>query len=195
MSDDEDENSEEYVVLYPQVTREDFERVASELRLVRHHVYEPQGDKEPYEQVWADEDQSTAVHYVEDPISGTHHLWVRGYDTPDLAVDLATRLLSYYPEQLIELARDAKTHDDRVKAIFRLAAGFRRFDPDAFDVFDGYVRHTPDPLLQRATLNAIAMAGWPELVELVERATADEDEQVRQTATRLLEYLRTRRDG
>ncbi len=188
---DEAFSEEEFSVLNPIVKREDFERVASELGLVRDHVRSGDGQKEPYEQVWANEEQSTAVHYVEDPISGTHYLWVRGEDTPELIVDLRNRLLSFDPEELIELAHEAKTHDDRVKAVFRLAVTFPRFEPDVFDVFEAYVTHKPDPLLRRATLNAIAYCGWPESIPLLERvAKEDEDEQVRQTAQRLLPALR-----
>lgn len=188
-----------YIVLKPEAERADFHKATAALGLVKHGERPGDGQKESYQEIWATSDELNAVRYVEDPLSGTHFFSVRGPKTQSLVSQLARRLLVFAPEELIEMAQEAETHDEQVTAVFRLAVAFPQYDPGVFEIFSAYATQPPSPLLRMATLNAIGYRCWPECIPLLERvAQEDQDAQVRQTAERLLPYLReavTRGDG
>ncbi|NMO21846.1 HEAT repeat domain-containing protein [Pyxidicoccus fallax] len=180
-----------YVVLKPGVKRQEFEQAALAVGLVKHREREGDGQKESYQQIWATQDEENSVHYVEDPLSGTTFFSIRGPKQQSLVFELARRVWAFAPEELIELAQEAETHDEQVKAVFRLAVANPRYQPDVFNVFSVYATKPPNPLLRAATLNAIGYRCWPECIPLLEGVARDDaDAQVRQTAERLLPYLR-----
>lgn len=185
---------EEYIVLKPESGRDEFARQATALKLAHHETREGDGEKRAYEEVWATPDQRSAVHYVEDPVSGTRFLWVRGANVQKFSYEFTKRLDTYVPEEVVEDALKTTPHDEQVRAIFRLAVTFPTYDEDAFRVFEAYATKAPDPLLRRATLNAMAYRCWPEFIPVFEKVEKrDRDPDVRATAARLLPHCRAAR--
>jgi hypothetical protein len=184
-----------YRVLRPDITREAFAKAATAVGLTKHSTLEGDGHKVAYEEIWTTPDQKNAVRFVEDPLSGTKFLRGQGPRRASYVRELQTKMKTYPPEEIIEQAQDAKNHDDQVQAIFRVAVTFPKFDPAAFEVFRVYAICAKNPMLRRATFNAMAYRGWSEFIPLMEEAASkDPDEEVRKTAQRLLPHLLEYRD-
>ncbi len=117
------------LVLRAEATRADFERVA-EMGFEHHRrvTDDPRG----YEQVWAIPNIAHAtggVHDNESAFANWPCLVVGGANAPEVAACLAERLPVFTHEELRQDALDAATHNDKVRAIHRLALGFVYFDP------------------------------------------------------------------
>jgi hypothetical protein len=179
-----------YMVLYREVTRADFEKAAAELGFNHFETRPGDGRRVPYEQVWAVPDETTAVNYFEDPISGLNFILLRGAELSRLEMEFDERLHNYDPEETIELAEGAQSHDDQVEAITRLALTWPEYNPQVFKVFEAYATQPPNPLLREATVNAMGYHRWPEFRPLLERIAAqDPAENVRQHAQAILAAL------
>lgn len=180
----------EYRVLHPSVERGKFEQLAREIGLVQHKVWEGDGKTQAYDQVWVSEDQANAVHYVEDPFTGTKFVNMIGARSRSLLHWLEA-LPHFTREELIELAEAPSTHDEKVDVLHRLAVATPEYDPEVFSIFDRATRLPDAPLLREAAVNALAYHAWPELAPLLERLIdSDPDEKVRARAARLLAQLR-----
>ncbi|MGC4067427.1 MAG: hypothetical protein QM784_22830 [Polyangiaceae bacterium] len=184
---------EVFRVLEPDVTREDFHRAAQDMGFSLVNTWPSRNSSEAYEEVWSVPDRTQAIHYLEDPISGTNYLRIRGPNTEKLLFELR-RVPYFYPEELLEEAAEADNHDDQVKAAFRLTVTFPQFEPNVYKLLEAYATQDADALLRQATLNAIAYRCWPQFSALFEDLSRnDPDERVRETAKRLLPYVNTQR--
>lgn len=184
-----------YRVLRPDITRETFAKAATAVGLTKHSTLEGDGHKVAYEEIWVTPDQKNAVRFVDDPLTGTKFLRGQGPRRASYVRELQTKVKTYPPEEIIEQAQDAKQHDEQVQAIFRVAVTFPQFEPTAFEVFRAYATRAEDPVLRRATLNAMAYRSWKEFIPLMEEvADKDPDDEVRTTAQHLLPHLVAYRD-
>lgn len=182
-----DQTQGEYLVLYSDLGREDFVRVAEGRGWIKEKTREGDGDKVSYQEIWTTPDRTGVVNYVDDPLSGTRFLWLHGAGMDQILREIAARLPCYDQEDLLDLAAQPEDHDEAVQAVMRIAVGFPRFDPRALRVFEIYLQH-PSPLLRRATIQAIAYRRWPEGLPLLEKvAQEDPDEAVRAFARRVLD--------
>ena len=185
-----------YMVLYPNVTREDFEKAAADLGFVQHETRPGDGARRAYEQVWATPDRTTAVNYLEDPLAGMNYLCLRGAHLDNFEPEFAERLDNYSPEEVLELAAGAKSHDKQVASLFRIAITFPEYEPEAFRIVEAYATQPPDPLLREAAVDAMGFRGWPEFVPLLERIAAqDPAVNVRQHAQEILSAVRAESSG
>jgi hypothetical protein len=182
----------EILVLEEDIGYEDFVAVAQDQGWIKYKTYFRDENNRRFEEVWATEDKANAIHYIDDPISGTRFLWVRGPKISELLFEIVGRLPAYEPEELIEMAIEASEYDEAVDALFRIGVGFPNFDPKAFAVFEIYLRQ-PSPLLRKATVQAIAYRLWPESIKLIEKVVQEEpDEGVRQFAESILNQVKDR---
>jgi hypothetical protein len=183
----EDNQESIHRVLRGGVTRELFEETAAELGLTKQNIWEPKGEKEAYEQVWAMPDLTRAINYVEDPHTGTSYVHFRGVDLDDLVEEFTDKLATYWPEELIERAYTTEDHDEYVRNLYRLAVTFAEHNPEVFVIFENVATEAPHPKLRLAALDALAFRTWPQSRAVVERVgREDEDENVKQTAKKLL---------
>jgi hypothetical protein len=179
----------EILVLEEDIDYDDFVGVADGQGWIKYKTYPGDGKKERFEEVWATEDKANAIHYIDDPISGTRFIWVRGPRIRELLFEIDRRLPAYEPEELIEMAAEASDHNEAVQALFRIAVGFPNFDPKALRVFEAYLKH-PTPLVREATVQAIAYRLWSEGIKLLEKVVQeDPDEGVRQFAQSILDQV------
>jgi len=186
------EANAEILVLEEDIGYEDFVAVAQDQGWIKYKTYFPDKNNKRCEEVWTTEDKANAIHYIDDPISGTRFLWVRGPKISELLFEIVRRLPAYEPEELIEMASEASEHNEAVHALFQIAVGFPNFDPKAFRVFEAYLTH-PTPLLREATVQAIAYRMWPESIKLLEKVVQeDPDEGVRQFAESILNQVKDR---
>lgn len=180
------------LILHSGVTRADFEKAAADSGFVHFATHPIGSGQRAYEQVWVTPNvvaPTTGVHYFEDPIPNFPYLVVSGADVHHIASLLAERLPVYTPDELLNSALDASTHNDQVRAINRLAIGFVNFDPSAYTIIMTFALQAQNPLLREAAVNSIAYRAWPHFRPLLERIVAEDPaENVRRKATLLLAH-------
>jgi hypothetical protein len=183
------------LILHPSVTRADFEKAARDSGFVHFATHPRGGDQRAYEQVWLTPNvvaPTEDVHYIEDSIPNFPYLVVGGVDPSRLAARLAERISVYTPDELLNSALDASTHNDQVRAINRLAIGFVNFDPTAYTIIMTFALQAQNPVLREAAVNAIAFRAWPHFRPLLERIVAEDPaENVRRKAALLLAHWPT----
>jgi hypothetical protein len=177
----------QYRVLEERVTRSDFARLAAELGLTREDVWESEGPRDPYEEVWANLDHSEAVNYVEDPVSQQHYLTLRAGDSDALVEKLADKVPILDPEALVDTAYRELPHDAHVTNLFRLAITFADHDGEISEIFRLFATEPTNPLMRLAALEALGYRALPENRAIVAQvAESDSDEAVREHARNVL---------
>lgn len=184
--------NERYLVLEDYVTHEDFLRLAGREGWTLARTYPSDGEREPFEEVWVDAGRTHAVHYIDDPVSGTRHLRLRGPELDTLLRRVVGPLPIYPPDELIEDARGPLTEQEAIATLFRLAVTFAVFEPRVQELFRAYLRH-PRPLVRKAADQALGYRAWPSSVPLIGEAAAREsDPGAKAFAERLFEELQGR---
>lgn len=174
-------------VLNEDATRAIVAKTLRGLGLVRQNVWEPAGKKEAYEEVWATQDKTRAVNYVEDPLSAMSYVCFRGADVTELTADFMRKVACFWPEELLETAYEPESLKDQVDNLYRLAITFPEYDPEVFEIFEGAVTDAEHSKLRLAGLDALSYHTWPESRELVESVARDDsDKKVKEAAERLL---------
>ena len=169
------------------VTPEQFAQKATRIGLRRANVREGDGVAVAHEEIWTDQGQSIAVHYIDDRVTGMQFLCVRGRIIVGWLGDLAQRFELWDDADVVKEAMTATSNDRLVDAIFRVAVTFHVPDERIAKIFETYVRNSPYPQLRMAGLNAMAYRHWPSLRPIVAAVAAeDADESVRAEAARLL---------
>jgi|ERR1051326_8318867 hypothetical protein len=183
-----DDNQETfYRVLGRGVTRKLFAKTARGLGLSKHDTWKPTGKNEAYEEVWATPDKTSAINYVEDPVSDLSYAHFRGADADRLLTEFTRRLSTFWPEELIERAYTMEEHDEQVENLYRLAITFPEYNEEVFEIFEGVATQAEQPALRLAALDAMSYHRWPQSRAVVERlAREDKDEDVRNHAKNLL---------
>jgi hypothetical protein len=178
----------EFLVLREETTHENFAIVAKKLGWLKSETYLGDSKKEPFEEIWTTTDQTSSIHYVDEPTMGTRYLWVRGRQLSEIIFDIYRQIPAYEPDELIESAIAAKEHNEVVDSLFRIAVGFANYDRDAFRVFEAYLTDA-NALLREATVQALAFRLWPQSIERLKKvATEDSSENVRQFAQTIVNY-------
>jgi hypothetical protein len=183
-----DEQAEK-LILHDTVTYEDFAKVAEHdlgLQKIETHLARenPRMDLE----VWRTEDQATTVNFINDENRRCRYLWITGAKLRKFFSRLYDLLPSDDGEDLIESLRGATNPEKVFFTILKIGLVYSDFDPQAFKVYDHYIKHSEE-YLRRATLDAICRSGlWPECRSLLEQVVqTDSEEPLRQLAQIMLE--------
>jgi hypothetical protein len=178
-----------FIVLEEDIAHEDFLELAEAQGWIHYRTYRPEQDKDRFEEVWLTPDEQHAIHFIDDPITGTHHIWARGSNLKKILFVLHSWLPAYEPEELLQMALEADNPDEAIDALFRIAVAFPTFHEAALGIFQHYLSH-PSTLIRKATVQAIAYRAWPEGMSLLEKvADEDLDEEVRGFSKKLLREL------
>lgn len=179
-----------FLVLHDFVKHEDFLTLANKQSWKLLRISPGDGSTTAHDEVWLTSDERNAIHWIDDPTVGLRFVWVSGPDLGKLLFHIGRRLPAYEDGELIEAAYEPMTHDESVDALFRIAVAFPNYVPEAHQVYTAYFEH-PDPLIRKATVQAIAYRLWDESVDLLEKfATEDLDEDVRAFARDILNDVR-----
>lgn len=160
------EESGIYLVLEDYVGCQDFVDVARLKGWEKYKSYPGDGKLNSFEEVWTTANKSNAIHYIDDPVTLTRHLWVRGKQVDEVLFQLRG-LPCYEADELLRAAVEAEGHDDMVRSLFRVAVAFPKYDRDAYRIFSAYLAH-PDAMLRKASVQAIGYRMWPEARGLLE---------------------------
>jgi hypothetical protein len=184
----------EFLVLEEHITYEDFVCVAKQLSWLKQETIEGDREKEAFQEIWKTPDLANIINYVDDPLTLTRFIWIRGADIEKPLFEICRRLPAYEPEELLEKASEAKTINEGVEAVLRLAVAFPHFDPDVLEIFEKFLDAT-NANLRKATIQAMAYRLWAESIPLlVQVSMADPDEEVKEFARRVLSYVVQRKN-
>lgn len=175
-----------FIVLEEDISHEDFLELAEAQGWNHYRTYRPEIEKDRFEEIWLTPDEKNAIHFIDDPITGTRHIWARGSNLKEILFKIQRWLPAYEPEELIQMAVEADKPDEAIDALFRIAVAFPNFNEAAMGIFKQYLSH-PSKLIRKATVQAIVYRAWPEEISLLEKvADEDVDEEVREFAKILL---------
>lgn len=184
------EESGIYLVLENHVGYQDFVDVAKLKGWEKYKSYPGDGKLKSFEEVWTTTDKATAIHYIDDPVTLTRHLWVRGRQVDEVLFQLRG-LPCYEADELLQAAVEAEGHDEMIHSLFRLAVAFPKHDPDAYRIFSAYLTH-PDAMLRKAAIQAIGYRMWPEARGLLEDLVLTEPvKELRQFAQAVLDETKS----
>jgi hypothetical protein len=127
-----------------------------------------EGERKITEQIWSNDDQTQAVHYIDDRTMRTRYLWVRGQEIMSIASLLVGHLHVHPSDELLSDVADAETTLELEQALLHLAVGSRGpLDGDALEAF----RHfAPDPRqsVRYTVIQSLLFTGWPQGHEILE---------------------------
>jgi hypothetical protein len=178
------------LVLNEEVDREQVETAAWDLNWQWWDEM-PAAEDAPHEVIWKTQDDSTRVHLIEDHLVGLAYLLVEGTDAESLARSARSKLRVYGKDEIVKLAGDAKSRDDRIKTVYlaALAGSPRQVDADLLRIIErAFGSEETD--VRHAAIVASGYLGWEPLEDALRKlAEEDPDEGVRSDARLMLEAL------
>ncbi|AGP41493.1 hypothetical protein SCE1572_47625 [Sorangium cellulosum So0157-2] len=182
-------------LLGPRTSHADFERFAKAQGWVLHEDRPSKGPKSPYEQIWVTSDQSTAIHYMDDPTPKERFLIVYGRHTGDVAFDVGANLDIETSDDVMDRAVIASTDAERVNVAWQIGVVAKAYDETALDIlkslYDG-----ADDVVRHAVINAVGYRGWPEAMSFLEDVAKDDPSpELRENARAIVEAWREERGG
>lgn len=179
-----------FLVLRPDLSPEQVEEALEDLGLEWDGTLEGDGQRIAHEEIWVAPDETQVVAVVACPLVNKVYLAIRGEDVEALATELHARIPTYSRAECLALASSASVHDDRVRALYRIAVTFHEFDAEAFEIFRAFSVDAPDALLREAAVDAMVYRCWSEFAPLLERIIqADPAETVRERAAAILPHV------
>jgi hypothetical protein len=174
------------MVLDEDSTREEFFEVMKKLDFKLVEEQESEGETVPSVWNWTSSDGKIQVQYIEESRLGVNFVLFQAPNLAHFAQILGGKLLWCGVDELYEGAEHATTHNEGVKAIFRLTAGIctaNNLPPRAKHIYSEYLAQE-HWMTRRSAVQAVAYGRWPESVEILERvSTQDPDERVRDFAS------------
>jgi len=178
----------EFLVLEEHITYQYFVHVAEGQGWIKQEKIQGDGEREAFQEIWKTADLANMITYVDDPLTLTRFIWIRGADIQQPLLEICRRIPAYEPEELLEKALEAKTINEGIEAVLRLAVAFPRFDPDVLQVFRKFL-DAKNANLRKATIQAMAYRLWNESIPLlVEASMTDPDQEVQEFARTVLSH-------
>ncbi|MGG6297052.1 HEAT repeat domain-containing protein [Leptolyngbya sp. AN02str] len=178
----------EFFVLEEDISYQEFVHLAQEQGWVKQLTHHGDGKKEAFQEIWTTHDRKNVINYVDDPLTFTRFLWIRGSNLHPLLFEVSRRLPAYEPDDLLQMAIDAQNEQEAIGALLKIAVGFPDFDDSAFNIFRVYLTH-PSPIVRKATVQAIAYRLWDESINLLEQVSkSDPEKDIREFVQLILEH-------
>ncbi|MBM9623151.1 hypothetical protein ACFQ60_09385 [Streptomyces zhihengii] len=136
-----------------------------------------------------------SVHYVEDPLTGTPFVTLRGAGSDEAAELIKTSCDVWEFPEAVQALATATDRDDRLRAAY--AAAFTAPDQPVEELVILFraMAADSDPGIRQAVIVSSAYTPWPPLVDIVRHlAVNDSVDHVRENARVLLEGMRIHGD-
>lgn len=176
----------EKVILHPTVTRDDVWTFADN----KHWSWwnEIEAPDTPYELIWYANVKATAIHYIEDDLTGVHYFVVRGEFIGEIVQQIRGGLGVYNVDDFAELLAGAQDEEDYAFVLYRLAiAAPVRFDEQYYSLLEQGLTHA-DAAVREVAIGAASYVDWEEIkAKIREMAEQDPSAEVRTTAATLIE--------
>ncbi len=140
------------------------------------------GDQTNFEKIWHSQDESTAIHYVEDRMIGVRYLLIRGARHQEIARQVRQSCAIYDREELTGLydaAGDEKTLA-KVLRLMAVTAAPQTPDPDWLARFEQAGAHA-QPVVRQAAVLAAVYTGWQGLAPMLTRLSRNEPDPATRT--------------
>ncbi len=174
-------------------TRDDFLEVMAELGLDMVDEQPSDGETIPYVSNWVSSDGQIRVQYLEEPRLGVNFIIFQAPNLAHFAQLIGDKLFWYGVDELYEKAENATTHNEGIKAMFRMTAGIctsNNLPSHARHIYSEYLSQE-HWMTRRAAVQAIAYGRWPESVEILTQIVAqDPNQKVRDFASTQLENVK-----
>lgn len=172
------------------VTRDEVTSLARSKGWQYHDMYVADGHQ-PFEKVWLTADGRTGIHWIEDQILELDYLVVEGDRVDEIARSLREDLDTFGRDELRALVEGACEWHTFLYALHHVAAAAPpAAEPELLTWFERGFTHE-EPAVRNMTAILTSYPAWPELHRPLERLLGDDDDNVRATAARMLEHLRT----
>lgn len=113
-------------------------------------------------------DGETEIHYVDEPsLGGVRFLVIRGPGSGEVADAVGRDLEVRTSINIVRIARQARTDEEKRTSALELAVVFRESDPRALEILRGYYEGGSEPV-RRRVISALTYRGWPEGVDMLE---------------------------
>ena len=162
------------LILPDDLTRDDFRALARSGGWVQHKVYDTPGEN--YEEVWANADQTAALHYVEDnTISRERFLTLRSDSVqarlPDLARTFRTVPISDLYQRIVY--NKGEDLEQLIRALNQLGVVASDMPRDVQVAWETGLFH-PDEHVRLSTIRAMSYQGLPDVVPLLDEAVRED---------------------
>ena len=173
------------------VTHEDF--IALAKREYWKLISEDKGDGKltGFEQVWIAMDGKTKIHYVDEPgLGGIRFIVLHGPGENEIVDVLGAELALRTSINVIRLAREAQSDDEKCLSAYELAVVFVKFDPRAMEILKSYYYGGSDKVRIRVA-QALRYRGWPEGAKFLEEiAKVDDYPELRDYAAKMADNVK-----
>ena len=188
-----DQDEKLILLVCDSTTHEDFVALAKreQWRLVSEDIGD--GKITGSEQAWIAKDGKTEIHYVDEPgLGGIRFIVVHGPGKIGIIDILAPNLELRTSINIVRVAREAQSDEEKCVSAYELAAVFPMFDPQAMDILKSYYYGGSDQVRIRV-VQALTYRGWPEGVEFMEEISGTDDySELRKYAAEMADMWKTR---
>lgn len=153
----------------------------------------PETEHNPYELIYLNTAQDTAIHYIEDTFLQLSYILIRG-DQAKKVLQQVESLIPIYPEyEIVELLEKSQTVEDQVLSLYYAAVtASDSFYEYYFERFRTALQST-EVELRHAALIGIGYIGWIEFKPLIQQLLNSESvSDLRHNAQLLLEGFASR---
>lgn len=142
----------------------------------------------PFEILYKNDVNRTAVSYIQDEILGLPLIFIRGEQCEEIAKHIRERVDTFPLEEAIQFAKSSTDPEFAVNRSYILAATApSTFNQEVFDIIVGLMKHEiPDA--RRGAIITTGYLEWPEFIDTFKPLFDDPDEQVRTSAKSAWEY-------
>lgn len=158
-----------------------------------HDFILPKTEEEVYEQIWLTEDESTSIHYIEDPLIDIRYLFIHGSKQVEVINAISSYLDLFQRGEIFEMIHKAASTEEYIQAIYHLGVTANHdYDKEIFELFKAVFAHS-EPKVRNAAILATSYVGWKEFEEpLKNLSDSDPEKEVQEFAKFTLQSLRTR---
>ena len=132
----------------------------------------------PFQDIWANPEQTHQVYFVHEPIFNTNYIRISGNsgDEPESIREFGSWFSAYHYTELdvaLEEAFEDDDEDEQAQAIFNFAIGFYVYDPRYPSAFEKYIK-SPSVKVRLATIRAIGFQLWDECIPILEKVIQED---------------------
>ena len=143
----------------------------------------------PFQDIWANPEQTHQVYFVYDPIVNTNYLRIRGdmENKPESISNLSRWFTYTHDTELdvaVEEALENGDEDEQAQAIFNFAVDSHLYFPDYSELLDKYLK-SPSVKVRLATIRAIGFHFWSDCPHLEKVIQEDSHRAVRDYASEI----------
>jgi hypothetical protein len=172
---------------------EDFFSLAEREHWMLVQQHDGDGEVTGFSQARIAPDGQTEIHYVKEPsLGGIRFLVLRGPGAGEAAEAIGRDLEVRTSINVVRIARQAQTDDEKRTSALELGVIFKEADPRALEILRSYYDGGSEPV-RRRVIAALTYRGWPQGIEMLEYISrVDASPALRRLAQEMVEMWKSR---